>query len=248
MTRDEAAAPSLPPLAGVDGCRDGWLVLLEPPAGPPTAHLVRDADELFAIIPSTAIVAVDIPIGLPERGPRGCDVEARRFLGRPRGASVFAAPVRGVLDAPTFEEAVRRHRAIDGRGLSRQSFHLLPRIADVDRRLRVSPDLASRVREVHPEVAFALLRGAPIVEPKRSRAGRALRAASVEDLWPGALEAARRALRGAGRWAEDDLLDAFAVLWSARRLATGHARFFPARVGGEPAERDACGLAMEIAA
>jgi len=247
--RDLRVAPvETRPVAGVDGCRDGWLVVAELPGREPEAFLAPDAGALVAALPDDALLVVDVPIGLPEEGARRCDVEARAFLGRPRAASVFPAPVRGVLDATDYADALRRHRALDGRGLSLQAFHLLPRIRDVDRLMRARPALRPRVREGHPEVAFALWAGAPIRAPKRSADGRARRAARVDAAWPDARERARRDLRGAGRYAPDDLLDAFALLWSARRWAAGRVRTFPPRSHGASVDRDAHGLAMEIAA
>jgi predicted RNase H-like nuclease len=245
---DRGAPPATRTLAGADGCRDGWLVVLERPGHEPEAVLAPDAHALVASLPDDALLVLDVPIGLPHRGARRCDVEARAFLGRPRGASVFPAPLRGVLDATDYPDALRRHRALDGRGLSLQAFHLLPRIRDVERLLRERPELRGRVREGHPEVAFALWAGAPIAAPKRSADGRALRAAGVDAVWPDARERARRRLRGVGRYGPDDLLDAFALLWTARRWAAGRARTFPPRVEGRPADRDVHGLAMEIAA
>lgn len=245
---DRHAPPADRPVAGADGCRDGWLVVLERPGAEPEAVLAPDADALVASLPDDALLVLDVPIGLPEEGMRRCDAQARAFLGRPRASSVFSAPLRGVLDATDYQDALERHRALDGRGLSLQAFHLLPRIRDVDRLLRTRPTLRARVREGHPEVALALWTGAPIAAPKRSGDGRARREAPVDALWPGARERARSDLRGAGRYAPDDLLDAFALLWTARRWAAGRARTFPPRLEGRPADRDAHALAMEIAA
>lgn len=73
-----------------------------------------------------AAVGIDIPIGLPEVGPRRCDLEARRMIGA-RRSSVFPAPMRGLLGAATYDEAVSRAVALSGKGLSRQAFGSCPR-------------------------------------------------------------------------------------------------------------------------
>ena len=44
------------------------------------------------------VIAVDMPIGLPERGRRRCDVAARDVL-RPAGSRVFAVPAHGAWAA-----------------------------------------------------------------------------------------------------------------------------------------------------
>src|SRR5262245_14420927 len=80
--RDTASehANSVPSFAGVDGCRAGWLVVLAHP-------LARDAQEhqvtlcarfedVLALLPTSVVSAVDIPIGLlaeQQPGGRDCD-------------------------------------------------------------------------------------------------------------------------------------------------------------------------------
>ena len=178
-----------------------------------------DRDELTA-------VAIDIPIGLPDRGRRACDVEARARLG-PRRSSVFPAPVRAVLHCSTWDEANTRARAIDGRGLPRQAFNLLGKIAEVD--ALMSPRRQRRIVEAHPELSFASMSGAPLGHPKRSPAGRQERIDLVR--------VAPAPLSGA---APDDVLDAHAALWTARRVAGG------AEVRLGDGARDGRGLQMEI--
>ena len=171
-------------------------------------------------------IAVDIPIGLPARGARRCDVEARQRLG-PRRSSVFPAPVRAVLGSVTWQEASTRSRAVDGRGLSHQVFNLLPKIDEVDGLL--SPSLQARVVEAHPELCFASIAGDPLLDSKRTAAGQAVRRALL-----GVVPAPRP---GA---AADDVLDAHAAFWTARRVARGAEE----RLGD--GERDGRGLRMEI--
>jgi predicted RNase H-like nuclease len=196
-------------LAGVDGCRGGWAVAFDDAGRTALARLRTLAD----LPPCTALI--DIPIGLPVAGPRACDLEARRLLGRPRASSVFPAPTRAQLAAPTPR-------------CSRQLFNILPKIREAD-------ELAPHAGwfEGHPEVSFALMdggRGLP--EPKRTAEGRARRrallAAAFSDL-PSRLD--------------DDEADAYALLWSARRVAAGRERRLPI-----DAELDGRHLRMQILA
>lgn len=76
------------------------------------ATIGRRFRELLDTVPAASIVAVDIPISLPERGWRRADVEARRFLGK-RSSSVFATPPRAAVEASSSEEA--NPRAVLGR-------------------------------------------------------------------------------------------------------------------------------------
>jgi predicted RNase H-like nuclease len=203
----------------------GWIVVHDRRA---TVH--PDFAAVLAALPDDAVVALDMPIGLvDEHEPGGRDVDraARVQLG-PKRSSVFSAPPRCALGARTLPEA-RRH----GARLTLQTLNLLPRIEDVDRVM--TPDLQSRVFEVHPELSFAAMNGEdPVRAPKRSATGSNERRALLERA--GVIVPERPA--GA---ALDDLLDACALAWSARRVACGIAR----RVPDRPA-RDARGLRIEL--
>lgn len=170
--------------------------------------------EVFADAPRAAEFAVDMPIGLPDGLPksadtRACDDLARRELG-PRRASVFAAPPRAVLDAADHAEANARSKRVSGRGLSVQSWNLVPRIREVDAWLRRDADAAARVFECHPELAFARFFGAPMPHAKRTPAGRAERTELLESLAPGAASFVEAFLARTRRAdvAADDVLDA----------------------------------------
>jgi predicted RNase H-like nuclease len=213
------------PVAGVDGCRAGWIVVHD---GCATVH--PDFAAVLAALPYDTVVALDMPIGLvDEHAPGGRDVDraARVELG-PKRNSVFSAPPRCALGTRTLGDA-RRH----GARLTLQTLNLLPRIEDVDRVM--TPDLQSRVFEVHPELSFAAMNGDdPVRAPKRSATGAQERRALLQQADVVVPE------RPAGA-ALDDLLDACALAWSARRVARGAARRLPDR----PA-RDARGLRMEL--
>jgi predicted RNase H-like nuclease len=227
-------------VAGVDGCPGGWVVVTTGPerGAPARARVVADLAPVFADARHgrLAIVGIDMPIGLSD-AVRACDREARRALGA-RHVCVFSAPPRSVLGASDPAEARRRCLAVRGRSLTLQTFHLLPRIRELDEALATEPDLAGRVCEVHPELSFAELAGAPIPTSKQRAEGRRRRAELLAPEFA-ELDAVLDA-RPVGARA-DDLLDALAVAWSARRILAGTARTF----GGG---RDERGLPMCIRA
>lgn len=229
-------------MLGVDGCRGGWVVAalactVDPDDGAElTVEVVGDFDAVAARVASgeVAHVAVDMPIGLPDAGARPCDVAARRLLG-PRRASVFPAPVRATLGAASYAEALARSRAVAGHGLSAQAFNLLRRIAEVERAVRAHGQ--DRITETHPELAFAAMCGAPLARPKRHPDGSAQRRRALERTFAGCGALLDRRLPGSR---PDDVADACALAWSARRLWCGEATV----LGGE---RDGTGLRMEVA-
>jgi predicted RNase H-like nuclease len=227
-------------VAGIDGCRGGWLVAMLPADGPGHGADVRvhpDLGEVAEALRSgrIAAAAIDIPIGLPAKCARACDLEARRLLG-PRRSSMFPAPVRAVLGTTSYADACAVSRAVSGKALSKQLYNIVGKIRAVDR--LESPRLQQRLFEACPELSFALMDdGRPMRHPKRSAEGRAERVALLEqESGLGPVDSAPPA--GAAR---DDVLDALALVWTARRYVDGSCL----RLGGQ---LDETGLRMEVVA
>lgn len=219
---------SMPLVVGADGCKAGWIAVARDLQSGELSHRVVPAlSDLLSLAPD--VLAVDMPIGLPDAGPRACDRAARKFLGEPRRRSVFPAPVRGMLATEALEEAERVLRKADGRGLQRQVWFLIPKIREVDDLVRsLSPGDAPRVIEVHPEVSFAAWNdGEPMVHAKRTPEGRRERQALIgEEYGPGAFSAIRNRASKPDA-ADDDVADAFAALWTAERFHAGTATALP---------------------
>jgi predicted RNase H-like nuclease len=72
-------------VAGVDGCRNGWVVaLIRVDGGQARVRRVDRFSDIEALPEDPNIIAVDIPIGLPDRigaGGRGPEHAVRRLLG-----------------------------------------------------------------------------------------------------------------------------------------------------------------------
>jgi predicted RNase H-like nuclease len=231
-------------VAGVDGCRAGWVVVLvELHTTAPWVFNIRLCPNFAAVLalePAPAVLAVDIPIGLldvPQSGGRPCDRQARQLLGR-RASSVFSPPSRRILEATQYAQ-VRAH------GMSRQAFGILPKVREVDRLM--TPVLQHRVYEAHPELAFRSLTGHPMQYNKKTPTGQAERLQALASALPAqfrhpqhALAQARRTFRRT-QVAPDDLLDAYVLAWTASRIAGAQA----SRVPPYPPV-DIRGLRMEI--
>lgn len=221
-------------IAGADWFKGRWIVALEDDGGSARLEIAASLRELVER-PGLRAALIDVPIGLPERGPRQCDVLARRFIG-PRRSSVFPAPLRSMLGAASYKEACARRYAVEGKKCSRQLFGILPLVENVDD--TIDPPLQDRVREGHPEVSFTAMAGQPIDSYKGTPAGWMERMNALRTHFPdleGIID--RLGLPAA----TIDALDALSLLWSARRLIRGENEIFPAL-----AEVDARGLRMEI--
>lgn len=230
-------------VAGVDGCRVGWVVAERTLAGNVSVRVETMVRRVLHD-PGLALVGIDIPIGLldaAEPGGRECDRRARVFLGAGRASSVFSPPVRSVLGASGYEDAKERSLRSSSHGisLSRQSFAIVAKIAEVDQLM--TPQLQRRVFEVHPEVSFAAINGdQPIRVSKKKADGRAARMSLLSGAWGMDVEGLVAQNRRHGV-EPDDLLDAMVVCWTAERVLRRQERRFPTI-----ASIDSRGLRMEI--
>lgn len=206
-------------VTGIDGCAGGWVAVALSGAGPGdagagipavTVTVGRTLDALAL----DGVTGIDMPLGLLPSGWRTADLLARRALGR-RGSCVFAIPPRPVWRQLSHAEANRCCRELTGGGMSIQAWGLRGKLLEADE-FRGTP-AAPPLYEVHPELSFAALNGGtPLADSKHTRDGLAIRRALLAQA--GIVVPPR--VPGA---AEDDLLDAAAVAWSARRIAAGAA-------------------------
>lgn len=210
---------------------------LEPGTAAAGVRVVTDVRDVVSDIGLGRLLAatIDVPIGLTSDRARPVDTLARQRIG-PRRSSVFPAPVRPVLGAESFEEACEISRATRGTGISRQLFGILPKIRELDK--IESPQLQQKLVEMHPEVSFAELAGAPMQFHKSKPEGRTERLHALRAAFPNVESVSAARVRGTQ---PDDVLDAFVGAWSARRFAIGVHR----RLGGE---LDESGLRMEMIA
>jgi predicted RNase H-like nuclease len=220
-------------VGGADGCRAGWVICRRNADGTLDIRVVKTLAEACE---GLSILAVDMPIGFVDvpRPPRACEVEARRLMPG-KASSVFPTPCRPALLATTHAEANAISKPL-GVGINQQTFHLFPKMREVDELLRSRPKLKRIVYEAHPELAFTRMNdGKPVLSKKRQPDGFAER---LELLREHGFKANIERLTGAAR---DDILDAIAVCRTATLIASGEAtRLGPAK------ERDRHGLPMNI--
>jgi len=229
-------------VAGVDGCKNGWFcVAKDVGTGRIWFGIYDNANSLLQQQPEPLIVAIDIPIGLTEAGPRQCDIEARKLLG-PRQSSVFPAPIRPALRAKTRQEADLISRQVDGRGVTAQAFAIYSKIRDFDRILSAKPQLQERIKEVHPEVCFwAWNDKEAMTNTKKSKEGKAQRRTLIDKVFGTVTVDKIQAEYKRSIVRIDDIHDAFGALWTAERIFKGKAKVIP-----DPSPKDAVGLRMEM--
>lgn len=231
-------------VAGVNGCRCGWLIV--------TRYLKTHRDYLtvattFADVINVphepSVICIDIPLGLLDAavpGGRECDRAARALL-KTKPSSVFPPPVRSALFSSNYAQANKLNRtsSAHGLGLSKQAFALFPKLREVD--AQMSARLQERVFEVHPELCFFEMNGRnPVKSKKRSLEGQRQRTKLLKQA--GFLQVDER-LRSAVKpfVGVDDILDAYAACWTAERILAGSAIRIP-----DTPPFDSKGLRMEM--
>ncbi len=228
--------PNLPYslVAGVTTCRGGWLVAAAKLQGtifaPEDPIRVETFVDVVDMRPAYSIIALNAPVGGLNQamvGGRTCDREARALLGR-RGSAVKSAPIHiessdGTDLLPDHTDAITRT--------------LLPRYQEVAREM--APFRQRSIYEVNAELSFFQLNGdVPMQWSKYSEKGVEERRSVLELKLPGALRVIDSEVPGAS---PSHLLDAAAILWTARRVFVKAATRIPA----DP-EWDEQGLRMEL--
>jgi predicted RNase H-like nuclease len=214
---------------GIDGYRGGWVAAYIGETGGRYFDHSCNLDDLLAVPHTRAMI--DLPVGLPDRGYRQCDVEARALV----GSSVFLGARWGVWGFERYEDANEHYRGKGDKGISQQLWCIRHKLRDVN--TAMTPARQVKLRETHPELVFRRLAGGPL-DSKKSESGckqriELLRSHDIRDIdrWLGT-----RKGTGIGR---DDLIDACACALAARDSKNR----FPRK--NEP-EVNSRGIRMEI--
>lgn len=190
---------------GLDGIPGGWVaVYLNSDGSQRFAH-AKWASQLLSVPYNRAMI--DMPIGLPDRGYRQCDLEGRALVG-PR---VFLGARWGVWKFETLEKANAHYWKEEGvgRGISMQLFCIRAKLQELN-----EAPIPPRLFEAHPELIFWRMAGR-VLDSKKTQQGRNDR---IELLESNGIKEVRRWLaerRGTGI-GRDDLIDACACALAAR--------------------------------
>ncbi|PSP77341.1 DUF429 domain-containing protein [Halobacteriales archaeon QS_1_68_20] len=241
---------------GVDWAGGTWVVVAATDGG----ATVTTQPSMLAVWyehHDAAAILVDVPIGLPEDGPRECDVAAREILGA-RGSTVFSVPARAAVVAGDYERAVEANEVAGCGGLGSQSWGLVPRISEVDVFLRTVDEARAVVYESHPEVCFATLAGEQLPK-KDTDVGFERRLDVLADVDPAVGRDVReftdRRRDGNAEWHHriragrlDDVLDAAVLAVTGKRIGLSRRGdgSYPALPAGDDPPQDGEGLPMEI--
>ncbi len=236
--------PSPVTVVGVDACKAGWCAVTIRQAG----NLYRVAESAIyssfkqLLARDVDLICIDIPIGLLDQpGQRSCDTAARQMLGGPRRSSVFPPPCRSAIRfVADYVAASQTNLQVTGKKLTKQSFGIMPKIADVDQHM--TPDRQSHIKEVHPEVCFwALNNRRPMSWNKIMPEGSRERWRTLMGILPFLSPEPKLPPEIGKGCALDDFIDALAAAWTAICIVHGSGT----RIPQEP-KVDQKGLRMEM--
>lgn len=163
-------------IVGVDGCKGGWFTVILKENSDYEVDLFENVKELYSSYSDASLILIDIPIGLIEKGKeeRCCDKEARSILRKKRRSSVFPAPSQLSLSihAETYKEALETNKRLTGKGFSKQTWYIIPKIREANQLLIEDISVRLRIKEIHPELCFwALNNKNPMKHSKRTEEG-----------------------------------------------------------------------------
>ena len=230
---------------GIDGCKDGWFCVCLNESDDWSYSVVSSPSDLVELVQDAHSVLIDIPVGLLDKGnsERECDKAARIWLSPKRSSSVFPVPLRQTLLTVDYETALQINRKISGRGISLQSWFILPKIREVDNMLSTHKELQGVVRECHPELCFCALNSRAAMQfNKKKEEGKQERLAVLQNYFKASYQLFEQASSDFLRrqLAHDDIIDAMVCAVTAKYGYDNYLTLPP-----DP-QKDTNGLAMEI--
>jgi predicted RNase H-like nuclease len=213
-------------IVGIDGCKSGWFSVWENQDESIHSSIFSSLNELknFFKNESQLIIGIDMPVVLSEVIPRQADQLARKLLSK-KASSVFTAPTPEMLDQPNYEKASLVSKRLFGKSMSLQSWYLFPKIKDVQTMIH-HEDI--QIYEIHPELSFRAMNNEQVIlESKKSPEGFAIRNSLLTQHFKNFIFEEIRRQYARKYVMDNDILDALAVLWSAKRIQANQASYLP---------------------
>ena len=213
-------------IIGIDGCKSGWFSIWENQDKSIHSSVFSNLNELknFFKNESRLILGIDMPVVLSEVIPRQADQLARKLLSK-KASSVFTAPTPEMLNQPNYEKASLVSKRLFGKSMSLQSWYLFPKIKDVQTMIH-HEDM--QIYEIHPELSFRAMNNEQVIlESKKTHEGFALRNALLSMHFKNFIFEDIRNQHARKDVMDNDILDALAVLWSAKRIQSNQASYLP---------------------
>lgn len=191
---------------GIDGYRGGWVAAYIGETGGQRFDYSSDLQELISGPYVRAMI--DLPVGLPDRGYRQCDLEARELV----GSRVFLGARWGVWQFKCYQDANAYYWRAGDKGISQQLWCIRDKLKEVNEWM--TPDRQIKLLETHPELVFKRLAGGDL-DNKKSETGRQQRLKILLAHGVKEIEHWLEVRQGTGI-ARDDMIDACVCALAAR--------------------------------
>jgi predicted RNase H-like nuclease len=191
---------------GIDGIPGGWVAVYLDQRRQHFNHACS-LDQL--LIGSYERAMIDVPIGLPPRGYRICDQEARKLI----GSRAFLGARWNVWKFRDYSQANAHYYKDNDKRISLQLWCIRDKLREINETM--TPERQARLHEAHPELIFWRLNKKAHLENKKTDAGRKRRIALLKQHGFGQIETWLTQRRGTGI-GRDDLIDACACALAAR--------------------------------
>jgi predicted RNase H-like nuclease len=234
------------PNLGIDGCPAGWISIQAGEQFGWTIELFHTIQDLWDIHSNSNLILIDIPIGLKDDGgiPRLNDSAARKYLTSKRSSCIFPTPCRKALYSSNYKEANDINKELTGKGLSKQSWNICPKIREMDKFLQKNYKAREVFIESGPELSYSILNNnKPMDYYKKTREGMRERLSILKSYSKSNFNPLDIGLKKYKRKdvSKDDIMDAWIL---AIRASGGKSNL---HIIPENIEYDSTGLPMRIA-
>lgn len=225
---------------GVDGCRGGWIAAVLNKGKLEIEKFYKIEDMIKKYTHFNELL-IDMPIGFASSADEiRPDAAARKMISS-RSPAIFSAPGRDSVYAVSEEEQIKKNKESLGKGLSRQTMAIIPKMRELDVFLQTNEEYKNVIKESHPEVCFARLNGSVVMSKKSKADGLEERLCILRQYLPGfgkniVLEKSKEF-----KCNKDDIIDAVCLAVTGRLSAVGKAESIP-----EEPLKDRTGLRMQM--
>ena len=225
---------------GVDGCRGGWIaaVITRGALKIERYETIEDIVKKFA---SFNELLIDMPIGFPSnQDDIRPDSMARKMLPS-RTSTIFSVPSRSAVYAVLEEDQIKMNKKSIGKGLSKQSMAIIPKMRELDVFLQEHTQYKNVIKESHPEICFARLNGSVVMSKKSNDDGLEERLSILGRYLPQLSKSMILMKSKELRCNSDDIIDATCLALTGRLSTLGKTESIP-----EKPSKDSTGLMMQM--
>ncbi len=222
-------------MIGIDGCKQGFMI-----ARLKDFNLTFSIEsDLTSILSDKDLILIDVPLGCPNSVDEIRPEPMIRPYLKKRASSVFNVPALQCFISNQYNEVNMINKQILNKGLSKQSFGIMPIIRKVNDFILNYPHL--NIHESHPELVFTWLKGDICTYSKHSEEGIQERVEILISSLPFVKDSLNKALLTYSKTYHQDIVDSCALLVCAYLINQRGSIMIP-----QHPQRNSQGIEMKI--